>query len=144
MTGTYNIQSCGSCLPCGLCLITQTMCPLVGQTYEITCSGTTPLNGGMLINGGQIITGDATIPTVFNTGYIDTGIKVPSCNEWKTLQDDEEMLRTVSAKGESVTLDRKNKVLTCTDEYGRTTTMHMLKIKKCDEVVWEKDVNSDG
>ena len=80
-----------------------------------------------------------TISTISNTEYIDTGINASICNEWKTLQDDEEMLRAVGAKGESVTIDRKNKTLTFTDECGHTVIMNTLKIIKDGEIVWSKD-----
>lgn len=74
-------------------------------------------------------------------GGADDGRRL--CNAWETLQDDEETLRAVSAKGESITFDRKNKALTCTDEYGHTATMNALKIKKGEKTVWEKDGNSE-
>lgn len=91
------------------------------------------------MDGGNIITSDTTIPIISNIEYINTGINASICNEWKTLQDDKEMLRVVSTKGESVTIDRKNKMLTCTDECGHTVIMNALKIIKDGEIVWSKD-----
>lgn len=32
-----NNQFCGSRLPCGLCMVTQTICPFYARTVEITC-----------------------------------------------------------------------------------------------------------
>jgi len=44
-TGIEYSRSCGSRLPCGLCLITNAACPFFVQTFEPTCVstiGTTP------------------------------------------------------------------------------------------------------
>lgn len=43
MNGCYsqpNVQYCGNRLPCGLCRLTNSFCPLM-QKWEITCTGTT-------------------------------------------------------------------------------------------------------
>lgn len=47
-TGTninYNANYCGSRLPCGLCLITNSPCPMfptqISPTWKITCEGKT-------------------------------------------------------------------------------------------------------
>jgi len=40
----YDTQNCFSRLPCGLCRLTNAMCPFAGGgNYEITC-GTSPTN----------------------------------------------------------------------------------------------------
>lgn len=125
--GQWNVYSAKDCLyTCSVCH----HLPALETPYCPHC--------GAKMDGDNIITDDTTIPTISNTEYIDTGINASTYNEWKTLQDDEEMLRAVSTKGESVTIDRKNKTLTYTNEYGHTVRMNALKIIKDGEIVWSK------
>ena len=39
-TMSNSIVSCGSRLPCGLCMVTQQPCPYYWPKQEITCNGT--------------------------------------------------------------------------------------------------------
>lgn len=41
---TNEVSSCGSRLPCGLCLITNRRCPMLPVKYEPICSTTTITN----------------------------------------------------------------------------------------------------
>lgn len=44
-TGPINSQYCGQRLPCGICRMTMTQCPLYVQKYEVTCSSQTGPTG---------------------------------------------------------------------------------------------------
>lgn len=38
---TLNMNFCGSRLPCGLCMITNSQCPMMTTTYTPTCTTST-------------------------------------------------------------------------------------------------------
>lgn len=44
-TGPIKSQYCGQRLPCGICRMTMTQCPMQVQKYEVTCSSQTGTTG---------------------------------------------------------------------------------------------------
>lgn len=40
-TPNENVENCGSRLPCGLCMITQSPCPMQIHTFYPTCTAST-------------------------------------------------------------------------------------------------------